>query len=280
MRKSRVRGSIASGSTPALEKMNLGWPSDCAIAFRHLAAAGVVLAHEEDAKGIGPGVLGVLARAHVERLHAHVAGLVGHPLEAPPDVDERLQHLGLDQLLLERLEEVAVELAEERVHGGLHQDDALRQRGVLPHEGVDRVVEHRDREVGHLHDPVTDGRGRGKAAQPQELAGDALRVVAHALELEVDLDRAVGEAEGHPDGLLPDQELEAEPVDLLLLLVDVLVAQDDRVGLLAVAAGEGLDAVPERPLREGGHLQHLLADALDVALERLFESGGHGPEAP
>ena len=30
--KARVRGSIARGSSPALEKMNLGWPSDCAIA--------------------------------------------------------------------------------------------------------------------------------------------------------------------------------------------------------------------------------------------------------
>ena len=187
---------------------------------------------------------------------------------------------GWTSLLLERLEEVAVELAEERVHGGLHQDDALRQGGVLAHEGVDRVVEHRDREVGHLHDPLADGGGRGKAAQAQELAGDALGVVAHALELEVDLDRAVREAEVQADGLLPHEELEAEPVDLLLLLVDVLVAQDDRVGPLAVAVGESLHAVPERPLREGGHLQDLLADAVDVALERLFESGGHGSRAP
>ena len=31
------------------------------------------------------------------------------------------------------------------------------------------------------------------------------------------------------DGLLPHEELEAQPVDRLLFLVDVLVAQDDRV---------------------------------------------------
>ena len=77
--------------------------------------------------------------------------------------------------------------------------------------------------------------GPREARQAQDLAGDALGVVAHALELEVDLDRAVGEPQGQAHRLLPHQELEAQPVDLLLLLVDVLVAQDDRVGLLAVA---------------------------------------------
>jgi hypothetical protein len=69
-------------------------------------------------------------------------------------------------------------------------------------------------------------------------------------------------------------------VDLLLLLVDVLVAQDDRVGSLAIPGGEGLDAVAERLLGERRHLPDLLADALDVALERLFESAGHDSRAP
>ena len=195
-RKARVRGSIARGSTPALEKMNLGWPSDCAIASAIWLRQALCSPDEEDAEGLGPGVLGVLARAHVERLHAHVAGLVGHPLEAPPDVDERLQHLGLDRLLAERLEEVGVELAEERVHGRLHQDDALRQRrGPGARRPRSRRGASGSRGRPSRRSARGCGSGGGQAAQAQELAGDALRVVAHALELEVDLDRAVGEAE-------------------------------------------------------------------------------------
>ena len=77
------------------------------------------------------------------------------------------------------------------------------------------------------------------------------------------------------DRLLPHQELQAQPVDLFFLLVDVLVAQDDGVGLLAVALVEGRDAVLERALGERRHLQHLLPDAFDVALERLFEASRH-----
>ena len=81
--------------------------------------------------------------------------------------------------------------------------------------------------------------GLGMLAEAQDLARDALGVVAHALELEVDLDRAVGEAQVQAHRLLPHQELQAQPVDLFFLLVDVLVAQDDGVGLLAVALVEG-----------------------------------------
>jgi len=123
--------------------------------------------------------------------------------------------------------------------------------GVLGDEGLDRVVEHGYGEGGHLDDPVANRlRHRGQAAQAQDVPGDALGVVAHPLELEVDLDRAVGEAEVDAHGLLPHEELEAEPVDRLLLLVDVLVAQDDRVGLLAAAALEA-DTQSRRPVRRG-----------------------------
>ena len=59
-----------------------------------------------------------------------------------------------------------------------------------------------------------------RAAQAEELAGDALRVVAHALELGVDLDDRVDEPQGSRDGLLPHDELEAEAIDLLLQLVE------------------------------------------------------------
>ena len=101
----------------------------------------------------------------------------------------------------------------------------------------DRVVEHRDGDVGHLDEAPAERLGRlGQVAQAEDLPGDALGVVADPLQLEVDLDGAVGEAEVDADGLLPHEELEAEPVDLLLLLVDELVAQDDGVGPLAVAA--------------------------------------------
>ena len=96
----------------------------------------------------------------------------------------------------------------------------------------------------------------------------------------VDLDGAVGAPEVDAHRLLPDQELEAKPVDFLLFLVDVLVAQDDRVGPLPVAVLERLHTVPQRPLGEGRHLQDLLADALNVALERLLQTRGHDSLSP
>jgi hypothetical protein len=243
----------------------------------HLAAAGVVLADEQHAERLGARVLRVLARAHVDRLHAHVARLVGDALEAPADRDDRLRHLRQDRPAAQRLDNLVVELAQERVDRRLRQDHAARDRRVLAHERLDRVVQHRDREVRHLDEPLAQRRGRAlEARQAQDLARDALGVVADALELEVDLDRAVREPQVQAHRLLPHQELEAQPVDLLLFLVDVLVAQDDGVGLLPVALLQRRDAVLERALGERLHLEHLLADALDVALERLLESCRHG----
>ena len=72
--------------------------------------------------------------------------------------------------------------------------------------------------------------------------------------------------------LLADEKLEAEPVDLLLAFVDVLVAQNDAVGQAVVVLGIGPDAV----------LQGLFGQAEVLAggdLE-LFDAGLDGKVHP
>jgi hypothetical protein len=121
------------------------------------------------------------------------------------------------------------------------------------------------------------GRGRGhlRVDQLQDLARDALGVVADALELQVELDGRVGEAQVAGHRLLAYEELEAQPVGLLLELVDALVAQDHRVGQLAVALLEGLDAVQEGLLGERGHRRQPVADPVDLALQGLLQVRRH-----
>ena len=163
--KASVRGSIARGSRPALAKMNFGCPSELRDRLGHLAAAGVVLADEQHAEGLGARVLRVLARAHVERLHAHVARLVGDALEAPADRDERLGASRAGSSGSRSASTTsALSLREQGVDRRLRQDHAARERRVLAHEGLDRVVQHRDREV-------RPSRRAARAAEPAASGG-------------------------------------------------------------------------------------------------------------
>ena len=190
----RPRRRSARGSSRRWRRRTCGWLSDCAIASAIWLRQALCSSTNRMRKVSAPGVLGVLAGAHVERLHADVARLVRDALEAAADRDQRLERLRLELLVPERVDDLGVELAEQRVHRRLDRDDVLRERRILPDERLDGVVEHRDRQVGHLDDPLEEAVGWPRhAAQPQELAGDALGVVADALQLQVDLDRAVGE---------------------------------------------------------------------------------------
>src|SRR5204863_9955232 len=106
-------------------------------------------------------------------------------------------------------------------------------------------------------------------AQPKRLAGDRLGVVPDALELEVDADACVGEPQQPGRRLVADQEAEAESIELLLHLVDVAVAEDDRVGQVTVPAEHGPDATADRPLCQPALLDVLLADLVEVLLVRM-----------
>ena len=104
-------------------------------------------------------------------------------------------------------------------------------------------------------------------AQLQSLLRNALRVIAHALEFEVDLDRRRGKPQVHPHGLLAHDKFQAQPVDLAIQRVDERVAQNDRVGELPVAGHERHDAVAQALFGVPGHLGDFCTQTVEVTLE-------------
>jgi len=233
-----------------------------------------VFVDKEHAKRLGTRVLGVFARAHVEHFGADVPGLVGNAFETAHHHGQRIQRIERHLVFAKQMDEVLDQFALSQVDAVLQLNRLARQLGVLLHERLDRVVQHRGRMSGELDELLARESG-GHLAQFQQPPRDALGVVPDALELEVDANRAVGEAQRARHGLLADEELEAEPVDLLFLVVDVLVAQDDRVSELPVVFGHRSHTVLERDFRERTHFGDLGADAVDVTLERGFEIGRH-----
>ena len=94
---------------------------------------------------------------------------------------------------------------------------------VLRHERFDGALQHGNGLVRDLLDTFV-WNFHVQRQQTQTLSCHALGVVADALELRIDLDDRVDEAQRASYGLLPNDELETEPIDLLVELVDALIA--------------------------------------------------------
>ena len=102
------------------------------------------------------------------------------------------------------------------------------------------------------------------------MARNAFRVVADPLDFEIELDRTVGETHRLGDRLLAHDKFETEPIDLLFLLIDILVAKDDRIGQLPVIFDKRFHAIVQGHFGPIGHLDDIFADTIDISLERFL----------
>ena len=225
-----------------------------------------MLIDEQHSKRLHAGVSHVLTCTHVERLHADVAGQVGDALEPAADHDERIERLEGQLVLAEQDDEVAIQLALEQIHGLLDFNGRAGQVRVLIHKRLGRVAQHRYGKVGNFLEAI-DGKLHGQIQQLKRLPSDALSAITHALQFEIDLDGGIGEAQEAGHRLLADDELQAKAVHFPFQFVNILVAQDDRIGGLAIAAGQGLDAVPKGLFAEHGHFGEFAADAVNLTLQ-------------
>ncbi len=151
---------------------------------------------------------------------------------------------------------------------------SVSTRRILIHERLHGLLQHRNRERRDGHEFFV-GRLRFPRTDLQDLPGDAFRIIANALQFEVDFDGRIGKTQMHGHRLLAHQEFQTKPVELLLQLIDVLVAQNDRIGQLPVAFGQRAQAVLQRAVRQRGHFQDLAPNHFAVALEALFKMRSH-----
>ncbi len=145
---------------------------------------------------------------------------------------------------------------------------------MLIDKRLHRLLQHGNGKIGN-GDELFVRRLRFQRADLQNLPRDALGIITDALQFEIDFDRRVGKAQMSAGWLLADEELEAKPIDLLLQLIDVLVAQDDGIGQLAVAPGERAQRIAQSRLRALGHFHHFRLNDFSVAQETFFVVRGH-----
>ena len=72
-------------------------------------------------------------------------------------------------------------------------------------------------------------------------------------------------------GLVAHEEFQAQPVELRLPLVNVLVAQDDAISQLPAPLHQRLQTGFQRPRAKPGHLGHSGPNLVYVPLQRFFK---------
>ena len=144
--------------------------------------------------------------------------------------------------------------------------DAVGGLDVAGDEGVEGVAEHGAGAGGHLRD-VDQRLDQRLARHHLHDRADALGVVAHALE--VDVDRERGDDHAQVDGhrrLLREQH-ERLLVDLVARAVDLVVVADHGVGERRVAADECLQRPLDLAVHHRAHLQDAVLELVEVGVE-------------
>ena len=213
------------------------------------------------------GVANILAVHHVDHVLADVLGVIADALEGahdPHDLERaadgaRVFHHEGDALALNGL----VFLVDHLVFLRRPQ----RRHGIHAREGIERIVHHlRDLPAEMLdlavlvRRPLHGGEARGDVA-------DLLALIADALEVGDGLD----DGDDHPQiagGRRPNREdAAAFLVDRHLHAVDLVIVRRDRFAQTAVAFDQRRDRLVQLLLDESAHLQHLVADLLQVFVE-------------
>src|SRR5450631_560626 len=213
------------------------------------------------------GVANVLAVNHINHVLADILGMIPdalqrahdpHDLERAPDRARVLHHEG-DALTVNRLVLF------------VHHLVFLRslERGLRIHagEGIERVMHHlRDLPPQVLYFAVFV-RGPLHGGEPGGDVADFFALIADPLEVGDGLDDG-DDYPQIPGGRRPDRQYAAALlVDRHFHAVDLVIVGRDRFAQATITLNQGGDRLVQLLLDESAHLQHLIADLLQVFVE-------------
>ena len=172
------------------------------------------------------------------------------------------------------LDEVVVDAVLQLVDPVVGLADAVGGLDVAGDEGVEGVAEHGAGAGGHLRD-VDQRLDQRLARHHLHDRADALGVIAHALEVDVDRERGDDHAQVDGHRRLLREQLQRLLVDLVAGAVDLVVVADHGVGERRVAVDERLQRALDLAIDHRPHLEDAVLEAFEVGVE-LFAR--HGPQ--
>ncbi|HMS79605.1 MAG TPA: hypothetical protein PKC20_08750 [Burkholderiaceae bacterium] len=203
-------------------------------------------------------VLRVVADA-LDRLHdEHQRQRVGHRRRIVAHAADQRRH----------------HLVAQRVDLGVARGQPRRRARVLPHERVDRAVQHLDDDLRHPADRL-EGHRQPAVREGARLQRDLLGLVADPLEVVDRVDDRDDLPQVHGDRLAQRDHPVAAQVGLDVQLVDDALVLEHLGEQAQVAVAHGIDRADDLALDEPAHRRHRASHRVDVGVELPVGVVGH-----
>ena len=172
------------------------------------------------------------------------------------------------------VDQPALDLIEGVVHDIVLGDDRLCQHCITLNVGVNTFRDHMDGRARHFAQQIVIFR-RTSGEKLDDLR-NVLGLVANALHVRDHLQRRRDLAQIARDRLLLQQELEAQRLDVALLLVDLRVERPDLLRQLRICLRERPGRERDDFLAQCAHLDHLLIQECEL----FIKPASHQPNLP
>ena len=157
----------------------------------------------------------------------------------------------------------------------IHFQHSLGEFGFTFHERLQRAPYHGADGGGHARDIDRQIDSR-QFNQVHYALGDVYRLIAHALEIGIDLGDRENEAEIRGRRLLRGQDVESQFINLALGGVDVTLVFEDQLTACEIALGIRLGGAINRQFRETAHAEQFLPEVFHL----LLKARAHHPNLP
>ena len=163
------------------------------------------------------------------------------------------------------VDQPALDLVEGVVHDIVLGDDRLCQHCIMLDVGVNTFCDHMDGRERHFAQQIVIFRRT--AGEKLDDLRNVLGLIADALHVRDHLQRGRDLAQVARDRLLLEQELEAQRLDVALLLVDLGIERRDALRQLRIRLREGLGCERDDLLAQCAHLDHLLVQERELFIK-------------
>ena len=208
-------------------------------------------------------------RNHEDDVLGDVRGVVTEALQVAGNQDQvqRATHRGRirDHVALEFVENLALEPIDRIVQ----LEHLLSEGLVVPDEGIQAESHHLAHLRGHARN-IDQGLERRLLQVMLAVVRDIDRLVAHALEIGIDLDRRHDPAQVGGQRGLAGQDLHAGLVDQDVVAIDLLLDIIDRLEPRRLPQDQRLGGLLDRLLDQASHRQNQLLQFSNLGINLSF----------
>src|SRR5436305_10882012 len=201
--------------------------------------------------------------AHIRALHPEdhilgdVSGMVGHSLQITRD-QQRVQRLAYELgMVVHALHQLNEGVVAHAIDDVIHFEYRVREFNLALNERLQSATDHRTH--GGPHSSDIDGQiGSRELDHIHDSLGDIDSLVAHALEIGIDLGNSKNEAQVHGHWLLHGEKIKGSLIDFAFGRIDEALAFQHHLAAGEITFDISLAGTVRRLLRQSSHAKQPL----------------------